>query len=238
MMDYWDQLMALDQITVVIISSAIIFVSLVLAKFFKEKSEVLSHLLFFTIVIPVIFTTFFLIAATLDINHKSVTKGPVHYHADFEIYNCGEKLDLINPTGWSNKIGTNTFHEHNDDRIHVEGPVMDYSEISLGSFFKVIGGEMAASKLVIPTTSGNVQMEDGAICNGEMGKVQVFVYKVRNNYIYQEKLSDPYNYILSPHSAVPPGDCLIIEFDKEKNRTDKICTQYEVKLQKGELTVE
>ncbi|MDP2735525.1 MAG: hypothetical protein Q8P12_04925, partial [bacterium] len=52
---------------------------------------------------------------------------------------------------------------------------------------------------------------------------------------YQEKLADPEEYVISPYGTIPPGDCLIIEFGKERERTDRLCTFYQVAEQEGEL---
>lgn len=191
--------------------------------------------LFILIVSIVVGVTGYLVWSTVSVNMKSVTKGPVHYHADFEIYNCGEKIDLIDPQGWDNKIGTPLLHEHNDNRIHVEGPVIDYKDINLGNFFKVVGGGLGSETLKIPTNTGLVNMESGNICNGEIAYLQVFVYSTNDGNFSQEKLEDPASYVLSPHSKVPPGDCIIIELDREKEKTDHLCTFYEIAIQKGEI---
>ena len=175
---------------------------------------------FSLIVIVVLAVTGYLVWSTISLNIRSVTKGPVHYHADFEIYNCGEKVDLADPTGWDNKVGTSLFHEHNDSRIHVEGPVLDYKDISLGQFFKVVDG---------------LPLESGIECNSYPGVVQVFVYKTEGNTFYQEKITDYANYVLSPYSSIPPGDCIIIELDREKDKTEHICNFYKIAIQKGEL---
>lgn len=164
--------------------------------------------------------TAYLIWSTISINLASVTKGPVHWHGDFEIYNCGRKVDLVDPKGLDNKVGTALLHEHNDNRIHVEGPVIDYKDISLGQFFEVVGG---------------LPLESQIECNGYPGVVQVFVYKTEENTFYQEKIVNFANYVLSPHSSIPPGDCIIIELDREKDKTEKLCTFYQVAIQKGEL---
>lgn len=157
----------------------------------------------------------------------------MHYHADFEIWNCGQKLDLINPTGFDNKVGTPLLHEHNDDRIHVEGPVLDYNEISLGNFFKMVGGSIETA-IKVPTNNGVVILEDGK-CNGEFAEPQVFVYKTVGKTFSQERLINPKDYVLSPYSGVPPGDCIIVEQDKPKEKTDKICKFLKIQKEKGEF---
>lgn len=210
----------------------------------KEKSEFLKYILFGAMTLIIVAYTGNLIWSTVSVNMASVTKGPVHYHADFQIWNCGEMVDLIDPKGWDNKIGTPLLHEHNDGRIHVEGPVLDYQEISLGNFFKVVGGELIGNSLMVPTNNGPVKMESGGVCDNQPGQLQVFVYKTslrsddletEGNTFTQQKLVDPQSFVLSPHSQIPPGDCIIIEFNTLKEKTDKICNFYKVKIDKGEL---
>src|SRR3989338_787679 len=58
----------------------------------REKSEAVKLFLFWGMVIPIIFTTVFLAAATVIKNQTSITKGPVHWHADYEIYICGQAV--------------------------------------------------------------------------------------------------------------------------------------------------
>lgn len=173
--------------------------------------------------------TAYLIWSTISINQASITKGPVHWHGDFEIWNCGKELDLIDPKGLFNRVGTPVLHEHNDKRIHVEGAVMQTSDISLREFFRVVGGKMTPFSLKIPTNDGVIEMKNGDLCRGDHGQFQVFAYQTKGDGFSQQKLQDPLNYVLSPYSSIPPGDCIILEFDVPKERTDKICLQYRIK---------
>lgn len=195
----------------------------------------MKYFLFGTICTVVLGITANLIWTTISINLASVTKGPVHYHGDFQIWNCGQKVDIIDPQGLDNKVGTALLHEHNDGRIHVEGPVLDYKDVSLGEFFRVVGGKLERDSLMVPTNNGMVNMGRGIICNGELAEPQVFVYRSEGKTFYQEKLKDPANYFLSPHSSIPPGDCIIIELDRTKDKTERMCTFYEVAIRKGKI---
>src|SRR3989344_5338652 len=56
----------------------------------KEKSERLKLFLFWGMIIPIIFTTVYLVTTTVAKNVGSVTKGPVHRPADYGIYVCGK----------------------------------------------------------------------------------------------------------------------------------------------------
>jgi len=227
-----------------IIISSITSIALVTFSIFNQK-KVKKHkkLIFLAIIIPIIISSLFLAGSTIYANLISETKGPVHWHADFEIWNCNQKVDIVNPSGLLNKIGTSLFHEHNDNRMHVEGVVNKKSQADLDSFFNVIGGKITNSELSIPTNQGIINIKNNDLCNNKQGKLQVFLYKVVNpssnkksGFIYkQEKLTNFEEYILSPYSNIPPGDCIIIEFDKEKDRTDRICETYKIAIQKGNL---
>ena len=65
-------------------------------------------------------STGILIGSTIYLNTNSDSGGPVHWHADIEFWACGNEIELRDPTGFSNKIGTGTLHEHDDHRIHLD----------------------------------------------------------------------------------------------------------------------
>ncbi|MDZ4243997.1 MAG: hypothetical protein U1C57_02725 [Candidatus Doudnabacteria bacterium] len=231
----------------------------------REKTEAVKLFLFWGMVIPIIFTTVFLAAITVIKNQTSVTKGPVHWHADYEIYVCSqavkdqtsynyrfipeakahegeedEELDLVDPAGFSNRVGTSDFHEHGDGRIHVEGVVEHLEDVSLGKFFEAIGGQLSPTFMRLPTNHGEMIVQNGMGCpGGTNGAWQIFVYKTQNNIVTQDKVTNFVDYVLSPYSNIPPGDCIIMEFTSEiKDKTDKICKFYEIALNKGELMYE
>lgn len=215
-----------------IILLALVVISLIT----KKASSFLKKLLFISIVAVVVSVTAFLGGSTIYLNIISFSRGPVHYHADFEIWNCGRELDIKDPKGISNKIGTATFHEHNDKRIHLEGVVIDNKSASLGRFFEVIGGYITQSSLSLPTNNGQLTLKSDYMCqNGAITKLQVFVYKVQNGIYYQTKIDDPKSYVISSQTNVPSGDCIIIEFDSFKNKTDKLCRSYKAAQISGKI---
>jgi len=199
---------------------------------FLSRKAKHKTIFFLGIIIPIIGATLFLVGVTIFTNLSAVTKGPVHWHADYEIWACGEKVELVNPSGISNKIGTSLFHEHNDNRIHIEGVVEDLHEVNLQHFFEVVGGEFTGSGVTLITEEGKVSYENGEICNGIL---QVFLYTIDEGEVTQEKLHDFVIHVPSPYSEVPPGDCLVIEFGEEKETTERICETYEIALEKGEI---
>lgn len=208
---------------------------ILVAIFKKEADETFKKFLFFGILIPIILVTFYLSGSTIYLNLTSATGGPVHWHADFEIWDCGKKLDLVDPNGLSNRVGTATFHEHGDDRIHVEGVVVDTADANLGNFFRFVGGELSEDHITIPTTGGFIHRDNGDRCRGEEGFLQVFVYQTQGKVFNQKKLTDPASYVISRHGNVPPGDCVIVEFDKPKDKTDKLCELYKVAQEQGKI---
>lgn len=229
--------------TVYITIASIIAVILVLFSIYeKDKSEKTKIFLFLGIAIPVILATLYSAGSTIYLNLVSETKGPVHWHADFEIWDCGEKVDLIDPKGMSNRVGSPVLHEHGDDRIHVEGVVVEESDVDLHIFFEFVGGILEEDYFYVPTNEGYVEISNDDLCNGNAGKLQAFLYKVVNpdetkNWAFeQQKLENFEDYILSPYANVPPGDCIIIEFDAEKEKTDKVCETYKVAMERGELS--
>ena len=223
------------------ISSAIIALAVIISIFFKNKYPKLKIVLFLLILLPTIITTIYLVSATIYKNKLSETNGPVHWHADFEIWNCNNKVDLINPSGLLNRVGTSLFHEHGDNRIHIEGVILKKSEVDLYSFFEVIGGYLSNEILIVPTNAGNIEIKNNDFCNNEEAKLQVFLYSITNpdpnkksGFMYkQEKLEDFQEYVISPYQNIPPGDCLMITFMEEKKKPDKLCEPNKTPLKKG-----
>lgn len=230
-----------NSINYILITSLIAVISIIAITFTKDKTDKLKWLFFLAIIIPIVLTTAYMASSTIYLNLISETKGPVHWHADYEIWNCGEKIELIEPEGLSNRIGTPVFHEHGDSRMHVEGVVVDTAEVDLHNFFEVIGGSLTNDYLSVLTDERIIEISNGNLCNGNSGKLQVFLYKIKNpedtkNWKFeQQKLNNFEDYILSPYSRIPPGDCIIIEFGEEKERTDHICETYKVAEQRGDL---
>ena len=179
---------------------------------------------FWLIALPVLLASLFLMLHTLYDTTTSETKGPVHWHADYEVWFCGEKLDLINPQFPKNKIGSPLLHEHNDDRIHVEGTVAHLETITLGRYFSTIGGALTPAILSYPTNTGLRTVETGERCPNTTLPAMLKVY------VNGKQITNPASYLLYPTPLIPPGDCIIVEFDESTSpTTNKICTSWQVK---------
>lgn len=246
--------------------AAITLVTLtIIAALLKNHAPKLKLPLFIAMSFTMAFSFLLLAGLTIFLNVSSDSGGPVHWHADTEYWVCGNQLELKNPTATlSNKIGTSTLHEHNDQRIHLEGVVVDnVVDASLGKFMHVIDGAITDNALIVPLNSNTEIFEDdtdidgdnapnpdliadyivqqgddrffraidGQMCGDQVADAQVFVYQFNesNNTYAQKKLERPQDYVIRDNSNVPPGDCIIFEFDITKPYTDKICNQYSIR---------
>jgi hypothetical protein len=144
----------------------------------------------------------------LHLNIISLTKGPVHWHADFEIWVCGREIKLSEPKGLSNKQGVDLMHAHNDNRIHVEGVILDKKQASLGAFFHAVGGSLSSDGLKVPADEGLISVHNGDKCNEKPANLYVFV---NGNLI-----ENPSAYEISHYEKVPPGDRIKFVFTEKQ----------------------
>lgn len=226
-------------IQVVIGAAILLFILLCGALISGENStHKTKKIIFWSMVSVIAFSSFFFVGTTLYMNISSVTKGPVHWHADFEIIACGKEIGPVDVGGLSNKKGTNVLHEHEDRRIHIEGVVVKEGDVSLESFFAAQGGELTETSFAIPANEGVLRYTNGDQCKDTgPGLWQVFLYTTDNGIARQQKLDDFVHYVPSPYTNVPPGDCIIFEFGPEKERTDALCDFYQLEVNQGNLNI-
>lgn len=137
----------------VILSASILLAVLVLLTVaLRDRLPKARPFLFTSLAATLLVPTIFLAVSTIYLNTKSESGGPVHWHAEIEFWACGTELELRDPTGFlSNKIGTSTYHEHDDKHIHLEGVVVKKSEdASLGKFMRVTGGSLSNLGIDVP----------------------------------------------------------------------------------------
>ena len=220
----------------VLISAIILIILSVISIKLKNAGLGIKKLLFLSFVAITISCTLFLAGSTIYLNTVSISGGPVHHHADYEIWRCGEEVELKDPQGLSNKIGTPTLHEHNDKRIHLEGVIVKPLDASLDNFFRVVGGSFENDRLTFPGNSEEIVLESGDDClDVENTQLQVFLYKVEGDFFAQTKLENPRDHIITADQNVPPGDCIIIELDAPKQKTEYLCRSFKVAVDTGDL---
>jgi len=180
----------------------------VILLFHKTMKNEAKKVVYFLIIIIISLVTIYLVLTTLHLNLISITKGPVHWHADFEIWVCEKELFVAEPKSFlSNKQGVDLLHAHNDNRIHVEGVLLDKKAASLGAFFHAISGSLYSDGINIPTDEGLISVHDGDFCNGQPARLYVFV----NGNLMENFPS----YVISPFEKVPPGDRIKFVFTEK-----------------------
>src|SRR3989338_6832243 len=168
----------------------------VILLFHKKMADNAKKIIYMLVVIVVGAVTIYLIVTTLHLNITSISKGPVHWHADFEIWVCDKQIELAEPKGISNKQGVDLMHAHNDNRIHVEGVLLDKKAASLGAFFYALGGSISDDGLKVPTGDGLLSVHDGDKCNEQPAKLYVFVNG--------RPIENPKYYEIAHYEKVPP----------------------------------
>ena len=223
--DFLSRWFQLDEWNAVVYASTVsgffIFVSLLLKGHVDRNGE---KFLFTGIAAPVLMATIYLIAATIYLNFASESQGPVHWHADYEVWVCGEEVTDWATSGvwYDNKVGDPELHTHEDYRMHVEGTLTKLSEASLHSFFEVSGGQYDDSRVIMPLTGNRTRnVPNGDACpNGKPGQWTLYVEsgpKLNERSIRIEPLGP--DYVIAHEGNVPPGDVLYLVFDSEDNES-------------------
>ena len=210
------QLSFLDPVTSMVYSLAVIFVLVFLSIVFRDKlTGKRKKILFGLILIPILFSTAYVAASTVYLNLVSETGGPAHWHAEFEVWICGQKILLKGPSLLDNKVGTATIHHHNEGidldgryRIHVEGVLAKKEEANLSHFFEAIGDYLQKDSIGLFLKDGSQKRwNNGDVCpnTGKTGSLKVFVNG--------REIDNAPEYVISPYTNVPPGDFIKIVFE-------------------------
>jgi len=245
---------SVSDLSVAVVSAAVLFLFvLILGTVLAQRSARFKKPLFTLIVVVVVATTLAISGATLVMNFNSPVAGPVRWASDFQIWACDNQLNLRDPRGVTNRIGTPTLFEQNDNRIHYEGtPINLPGDASLGNFMQAVGGDVSDNTLAVPLNDDNgflgtpnapeqllpylATNKDGSyahfitgnLCGDAVSAVQTFVYHYNpaTHTFVQTKLDHPAAYELSHTDQIPPGDCVIMEFAPPQDHTDHLCPGY------------
>ncbi len=178
----------------------------------KKLREQTKLFLFWSIVVLVSVSTLYLVTHTFYYNILSETNGPVHWHADFEIWICGEQQTLPTSQFPANKMGTPLLHHHNDYRMHIEGTVFSFNDVTLAAFLDAIGGTLGQTYIGIPQEDGSLEYwQNGDYCGREQGMLRLYVQRGYSD--EWEEAEDIPSYLISPYADVPPGDRLKLMFE-------------------------
>ncbi len=165
-----------------VLIATLLLVTLIAISIFVIKNkqhEKLKLPLFIAISATIILPTILLMGSTIYVNVVSESKGPVHWHSDIEFWACGQEIELRDPTGFfSNKIGSSTYHEHDDKRIHLEGVVIEKAyDASLEKFMDVSYGKIDQETLIIATSAdGYIENDiDGDVPTGSADDLQQYI---------------------------------------------------------------
>lgn len=208
----------------------------------KDKSLLMNGFL-----IAILVPSFYAAGSFAHESQTSWSGGEVHYHADFELFveENGElkELDLVDPgkfcdnTSHESKImcklndrtGSKEYHEHNDDRIHLEGTFKTKRDASLAAFFEQFGGVLQNGKIVVSTNEGVVRKHDQdnktlkVLVNRGTGATrhwciigdQVPREDVCKDDYSGEPANSPAEYVISPYSRGPNLDDIFIIYDSK-----------------------
>lgn len=160
----------------------ILTVGLAVVSFYREEDLTMrdKNILMNGFIIAVLVPSFYTAGAFVHQSQTSWSQGEIHWHADFEVMveedGVYRQLDLIDPQKFcqtteyesttmcalNDRTGSTRYHEHNDDRIHLEGIFKDREDATLRAFFETFDGELTNERLVFPTNNGTVEkVEDG-----------------------------------------------------------------------------
>lgn len=244
--------------SIAIVSAAIILLMvLVVCAVASRNRPHYKNPIFTLMVFIVVATTLALGGLAMVLNINSPTGGPVRWGADYQLWACGNQLDLRGPRGLiGDRVGAPTLYEKNDGHIYYTGtPARLPDDASLGKFMQAVGGNISDNTLVVPLddTTGfmgtptaaeliepflstdqngvTARFISGQRCGDERAEVQTFAYAFNpaTNTYSQTKLDHPATYELSHSRSSPPGDCIIVEFAAPKDRTDHLCASYGVR---------
>ena len=114
---------------------------------------------------------------------ESYTKDAVHWHAQLDVYACGENKLMPAPEG-EHHLGLPLLHTHSDRLIHIEGKIWKKEDIMLGAYMDAIGIPFNDTQLLD-------YKNDGMCDNGKPNKVRMIVNDKENfefrNYVINNK---------------------------------------------------
>ncbi|MFB6099790.1 MAG: hypothetical protein ABEK16_00820 [Candidatus Nanohalobium sp.] len=223
------------------------FTCLVLAaaSFYREDDLTLKdkNILMNAFLVAVLVPSLYTAGAFVHQSQTSWSGGEIHWHADYEVIvqnSTGkmERLELIDPENFcketrhessymcsvNDRVGSTEYHEHNDNRIHLEGVFKDREDATLSAFFQQFNGKLTNTQLVYPTGDGVVKKYET-----ENKTLKILVRKgVGNRYwcavgskvkaedrcsSHGKSADSPKEYVISPYARGPSLDDIFVIYD-------------------------
>lgn len=175
------------------------------------------------------------------------------WQAGISFWSCGEQLTVQKPPkGMSTHIGTTPyFYDGNTQTLHYEGlPKSAQPDANVSSFLEAMGGSLTSRSFSLPIDTQSIQFNtlnsqlistdqngksainvaNGKSCkdSNDQAAVQVFAFTINrfNNTYKQEKVTNPEQLVIGQESDPHLAQCIIIEFDTPKAKTEHLCQSY------------
>jgi hypothetical protein len=226
--------------------------TLVLAtiSFYREEELNLrdKNILMKGFLIAVLVPSLYTAGAFVHQSQTSWSGGEIHWHADYEVMveenNEYQQLDLIDPSNFceetrhesttmcslNDRTGSTKYHEHNDNRIHLEGIFKEREDAVLSAYFETFGGKLTNTELRYPTNDRMVEKAEGnsetlkiLIKQGVGGNREWCAIEKQSNLSQEdicrtsegELATTPSNYVISPYKRGPTLDDIFIVYDSK-----------------------
>lgn len=188
----------------------------------------------------VLLPTIFTVTAYIHETQTSWSGGEVHYHADFEVIVDGERRALQDPRLFcerstegsymcrlNDRVGITEYHEHNDQRIHLEGTFKTRDDATLSAFFEAFGGTLTPTGLRYPTNDGWVNRTEAGnrtlkiLVERGVGGTRDWCAldpaapepdRCIDPYL-NEPVTTPEDYVISPYQRGPALDTIFVIYD-------------------------
>lgn len=199
-----------------------------------------KHLMMVVFLLGILVPTIYTAVAYIHTSQTSWSGGEVHYHADFEVIVDGERYNLVDPRLFcerseegdymcrlNDRVGLTEYHEHNDQRIHLEGTFKTRDEATLAAFFEAFGGTLTDTTIRYPTNEGwtnrtetgnrtlKVLVERGAGGTRDwcaLDPAASDADRCIDTYL-DERVTTPEDYVISPYQRGVTLDTIFIIYD-------------------------
>ncbi|MBI4009732.1 MAG: hypothetical protein HY361_00860 [Candidatus Aenigmarchaeota archaeon] len=193
------QLSKMQIVIYAFLTVAVLSIAAILLK--SKMNDISKKIIFVLIAIVVIAVTVYLVGSTIYTNLKSVTHGPVHWHAEIEFRICNVEYGLPH----EEIAADEPLHTHGDGLIHIETTPLSLEDVNLHRFFETIGGEFTKTSISFPSNKGMISAKTGELCNNKIGALKMFV-----NGKLEPKMDE---YVIAPVEAGEKMDKILIVLD-------------------------